>query len=62
MMGCVKRRSFESGVSSFRFLVSGSTLERQRSETNNLKPETRNLKRLNEIRFTLHVSRVSVPR
>jgi hypothetical protein len=49
---CVKHRSFGSGVSRFRFQVSGSTSEFQQSETNNMKLETRNLKRLNEIRFT----------
>lgn len=35
------------------FLVSGSITEFQQSETNNLKPETRNLKRLNEMRFSI---------
>jgi hypothetical protein len=48
----VTRRSFGSGVSSFRFRVSGSTSKFQQSEKHNMKLETRNLKHLNEIRFT----------
>ena len=36
----VKRRSSGSGVSSFRFQVSGSTSEFHQSDSNNLKPET----------------------
>ena len=40
-------------VSSFSFQVSSSTSEFQPSETNNLKRETCNLKRSNEIRFTV---------
>ena len=49
---CLKRRSgVEWLVSSLKFLVSGSTSEFQRSETNNLKLETWNLKHLYEIHF-----------